>query len=99
MTKAVPDIASEFNVFAPMPSNGRRDKQRPQTGAVSRRRSTKDHQRMSRGGPMNRCTSAFAILAFGTFCTWSTIAMAAHSTTYSAPDKSVVFLVALATPG
>ncbi|WP_245460617.1 MULTISPECIES: hypothetical protein [unclassified Mesorhizobium] len=92
MTKAVPDIASEFNVFAPMPSNGRRDKQRLQTGAVSRRRSTKDHQRMSRGGPMNRCTSAFAILAFGTFCTSSTIAMAAHSTTYSAPDKSVVFL-------
>ncbi|RWK69666.1 hypothetical protein [Mesorhizobium sp.] len=41
---------------------------------------------------MNRCTSAFAILAFGTFCTSSTIAMAAHSTTYSAPDKSVVFL-------
>ncbi|RWC00047.1 omptin family outer membrane protease [Mesorhizobium sp. M3A.F.Ca.ET.201.01.1.1] len=42
MTKAVPDIASEFNVFAPMPSNGRRDKQRLQTGAVSRRRSTKE---------------------------------------------------------
>ncbi|WP_197093080.1 MULTISPECIES: hypothetical protein [Mesorhizobium] len=41
---------------------------------------------------MNRCTSSFAILAFGTFCTSSTIAMAAHSTIYSAPDKSVAIL-------
>ncbi|WP_141245941.1 MULTISPECIES: omptin family outer membrane protease [Mesorhizobium] len=47
---------------------------------------------------MNRCTSSFAILAFGTFCTSSTIAMAAHSTICSAPDKSVAIVV-LATPG
>ncbi|TIL82498.1 MAG: omptin family outer membrane protease [Mesorhizobium sp.] len=41
---------------------------------------------------MNRGASLFALLAFGTFCTSSTIAMAAHSTIYSAPDKSVAIL-------
>ncbi|EHK55651.1 outer membrane protease [Mesorhizobium alhagi CCNWXJ12-2] len=41
---------------------------------------------------MNRCSSSFAILAFGTFCATSTVAMAADQTIYSAPDRSIVFV-------
>ncbi|WP_143749017.1 MULTISPECIES: hypothetical protein [unclassified Mesorhizobium] len=90
------DIASEFKGTNAQEWSPRQQLLR--TGAESRRRLTKDHQRLSRGRPMNRCKSSFAILAFGTFCTSSTIAMAAHSTICSAPDKSVAIVV-LATPG